>query len=121
MANRDLYAAFARNVRERAAANLERERTRGVELRTSVLDALRSIVVDARREGLCGRVWLFGSFAWGVPGETSDVDLLAEDTRDPDRLAAVVANACGREVHVVRRDRAPEPLVARAVAEGVPV
>ena len=117
----ELLAAFARNVRHQVVRQIERERARAEELRSGVLPIVAAAVARARGEGLCGRAWIFGSFVWGMPGERSDVDVLVEDTRDPDGFAALLARACARDVHVVRRERAPGPLVDRALAEGLAV
>ena len=75
----------------------------------------------ARRDGLCAAAWRFGSYAWRRPGERSDVDLLVDGCRDPDELAAILAAACGRDVHVVRREAAPDSLVTRALSDGKPL
>lgn len=114
----ELLAAFARNVRERIARDLERERVEQDALQRRVVDAVVEAMESARRDGLCGRAWLFGSFAWGQPNERSDVDLLVEGVRDPDQLAAILSAKCRRDVHVIARERAPDSLAARAVATG---
>ncbi len=113
-----LLAAFARTVREKIAQDVERERVAAEKARAGVARAAREAIGEARRRGLCGRAWLFGSFAWGQPGERSDVDVLVEAARDPDAVAALLGEACGRDVHVLRRETAPEALVARALSEG---
>ena len=70
-----------------------------------------------RGAGHCGRVWLFGSFAWGRPGERSDIDLLVEG--DDGEVAWEVSRACHREVHAIALQRAPDSLRERVLAEGV--
>lgn len=111
---RDLRAA----VRAKIARDLARERAESAQRRARVREALPTALAEARRQGLCEGAWLFGSYAWGTPGERSDVDLLVEDCSDPERLASIVARATGTEVHVVDMRDAPEGLRERALAEG---
>lgn len=117
-ADEPTWSDFARVVRAKIARDLVREDERAEELRAVVLPAVAGALSRARRGGLCGAAWVFGSYAWGRPGERSDVDLLVEDCRDPDGLAASVASACERDVHVVTRSAAPVTLVARVLADG---
>jgi predicted nucleotidyltransferase len=116
--HRQLLRAFADAVRAKVASDLERERIRAEELRCLILPAVAAGVERARSDGALSGAWVFGSYAWGEPTERSDVDLLVEGARDPDGVAAIVGEACGREVHVVRRERAAGSLVARVLAEG---
>lgn len=116
-----LLHAFAALVRANIARSLERENAASVELRARVIPAVAAGVERVRREELIGDAWLFGSFAWGRPGERSDVDVLVEQCRDPDRVASILAELCARDVHVVPREQAPEGLVKRAIAEGLPL
>jgi predicted nucleotidyltransferase len=101
------------------AQALAQEQAHSAHLRSRVVPLVQQALVDARGAALCGRVWLFGSYAWGEPTERSDVDLLAEDCPDPDRLAAVVARRTGTDVHVVPNEDAAETLRLRAHQEGV--
>jgi predicted nucleotidyltransferase len=112
------WRPFARAVRAKIESDIEREGALAAERRAGVLPKVARALIEARRAGLCGDAWLFGSYAWGAPGERSDVDLLVEEARDPDAIASVVGGACGLDVHVVERERAPASLVKRALAEG---
>jgi predicted nucleotidyltransferase len=78
-------------------------------------------VARAREKGLLTRAWLFGSFAWGVPSAHSDIDLLLEGARDPFLAAAVIESGLGREVDVLRIERAPRNLLERVLADGLPL
>jgi predicted nucleotidyltransferase len=117
--------ALLRALRERAratiAADVQRERAASEALQARVLPEVRRGVDEARGEGLCRRAWLFGSFAWGLPADRSDVDLLVEGCPDPFLLAAVVSRRCGRDVHAVELERAPESLRSRVLADGTPL
>jgi predicted nucleotidyltransferase len=114
-----LLAAFRRRVDEVIARGLEEEQRAAELLRNSVLAAIRPAIEAARAEGLCGKVWLFGSFAWGSPGERSDVDLLVEG--DDAEVGWRVSRVCPREVHVLRTKDAPASLLSRVLADGVPL
>jgi predicted nucleotidyltransferase len=115
----DLLRAFRRAVQGHFERELVDERGRAEALRTAVLRGVRAAVERARAEGLCSAAWLFGSYAWGQPGERSDVDLLVEDAADPFVVASVVGRACGRDVHVVAMSEAPASLKKRAREDGV--
>lgn len=87
-------------------------------LRAEVVTRVAASVARARRKGLVGRVWLFGSFAWGTPRAESDVDLLLEGASDPFLAAAEIESGLGRETDVVRIERAPAALCRRVLSEG---
>jgi predicted nucleotidyltransferase len=118
-AHRELLDDFRRAVDAKIRTDLEREEALAASLRQEVVPAVRRGLREARRQGLCARAWLFGSYAWGKPSERSDVDLLVESSSDRMLVAAVVSEACGRDVHVVALERAPESLRERARAEGL--
>src|SRR5436190_19510595 len=103
-----LLHALRERVDAKIRADLAAEEQAGQALREQVLAAVRGAVEEARSEGPCGRVWLFGSFAWGQPGERSDVDLMVEG--DDEALARRVEQASGREVHAIRMAEAPASL-----------
>jgi predicted nucleotidyltransferase len=115
----ELLRAFRARVRETVERDLAREAAASEALSAEVLPKLRESVGRAREEGECGRAWLFGSFAWGEPGERSDIDLLVESCPDPDGLAGKVWRACDRPVHVVELRSAPQSLVDRVLADGI--
>lgn len=117
--NRHLLRAFRERVDAKIRADLAAEEQTAQALREQVLAAVRGAVEAARREGPCGRVWLFGSFAWGQPGERSDIDLLVEG--DDTELARRVERACGRDVHAIRMAEAPASLRERVLAHGLPL
>jgi predicted nucleotidyltransferase len=119
--DRALLAAFRRRVVAVIEEDLAREEAAAECRRAVVLPAVSKAVAEARAAGDCRRVWLFGSFAWGEPGERSDVDLLVEGCADPDALAAAVWRVADRPVHVVELERAPATLVERALREGSPL
>ncbi len=112
---------FRTAVRAVIARDLEREAEAAAALRADLVPKVERVVAEARVAGLCGRAWIFGSFAWGSPCEASDVDLLVERCADPFRLASLVAGACGREAHVVDLETAPAGLRDRVIAEGLQV
>jgi predicted nucleotidyltransferase len=87
-------------------------------LRAAVVPRVELAVASARAEGRCLQAWLFGSDAWGLPEEKSDVDLLVAGCREPSRLASLVAGACGRDVHVVELESAPGALRERVLRDG---
>lgn len=115
----DLLRAFRRAVHGHFERELADERERSEALRATVLRDVRVGLERARTEGLCGAAWLFGSYAWGQPGERSDVDLLVEEAADPLMVASVVGRACGRDVHVIAMSEAPATLKQRVREDGV--
>jgi len=68
-----------------------------------------------------GRVWLFGSLAWGRPHAASDVDLLVEGLPAEawSAASALVEAEVGAAVDLVRIEEAPPGLAARVRAQGV--
>jgi predicted nucleotidyltransferase len=115
----DLLADFRRAVREKIERDLRAEGEAAESLRARVLPGLRRVTEEARREGLVGRVWLFGSFAWGQPADESDVDVMVEACRDEVDLALRLQDETGRMVHIVNAAAAPEDLRRRAMDDGV--
>lgn len=115
----ELLRAFRAAVRATVERELENERRDAEARRARVLPEVLRAVTECRSRGLCGRAWLFGSYAWGNPNERSDVDLLVEDCDDAVRMASTVMSACGLLCHVVEREAAPPTLVERALQEGV--
>jgi predicted nucleotidyltransferase len=113
-----LLRAFRERVRAVVARDLELELRDAERLRDETLPKLRGAIAEARVRGECDRAWLFGSFAWGRPGERSDIDVLVEACRNPDGLAALLWRACGRPVHVIELGVAPAGLVDRVAREG---
>jgi predicted nucleotidyltransferase len=114
-----LLHALRERVDAKIRADLAAEEQAAQALRERVLAAVRGAVEQARSAGPCGRVWLFGSFAWGEPGERSDVDLLVEG--DDSALARRVEQASGRAVHAIRLAEAPASLRERVLAHGLPL
>jgi predicted nucleotidyltransferase len=112
-----LLAAFRCAVLAEARRKLAAERAESEALRARVLPLVQQAVASARAAGFCGRVWLFGSFAWGQPEARSDLDLLVEG--DDGEVAYRVGKACGLEVHALRVEQAPATLRARCDAEGL--
>lgn len=113
------WADFRAAVRANIERQLARETAESDARRIDVVTWLRSELVDARSDGEVGQAWLFGSFAWGQPGERSDVDVLVEDCPEPFRLAARISAAFDRDAHVIQRESAPESILQRVLAEGV--
>src|SRR5258708_1937253 len=103
----DLVKAFGRAVRRHFEEEIARENAQGEARRSLAMPALREAIARARADGACGRAWLFGSYAWGQPGERSDVDILAESCADPFLVASIVGRACKLDVHVIDRATAP--------------
>ncbi len=114
-----LLHALRERVDAKIRADVAAEEQVANALREQVLDAVRGAVEAARSEAPCGRVWLFGSFAWGQPGERSDIDLLVEG--DDEALARRVEQVSGREVHAVRLAEAPASLRERVLSHGLPL
>jgi predicted nucleotidyltransferase len=112
-----LLAAFRRRIDAKIQADLAEEDRVAQALREQVLTTVRSEISKARDQGLSGRIWLFGSFAWGQPGPTSDIDVLVEG--DDASVARLIAKTTGREVHAIRVDEAPATLMDRVVTEGI--
>jgi predicted nucleotidyltransferase len=117
----ELYRAFRRAVRAKIAHDLEAEAEAAAERREDVRALLGPVLQQARDRGLCRAAWLFGSYAWGEPGERSDVDILAEACTDPEAVASIVGRATGKDVHVVPLEDAPASLRERVLAEGEPL
>jgi predicted nucleotidyltransferase len=115
----ELLRAFREAVRAKIARDLAGEEAAVVARRLRVRPAIERGVAQARAEGLLSAAWLFGSYAWGEPGERSDVDLLVEGCHDPFLVAGVVGQLTGTEVHVVCLEDAPESLRERVLTEGV--
>jgi len=113
------WSDFRAAVRAQLGRQLEAEAAEAEALRARILPVVREAVQHARAAGEVGRVWLFGSFAWGQPDERSDVDLLVEACPDPFGLAAELWSGCGRPVHAVPLEGAPASLVERARSLGV--
>ena len=117
----DLVRAFGRAVRAHFEEEVANERAQAEARRAAVLPQVRAALARARADGLCGGAWLFGSYAWGEPGERSDIDLLVENCADPFMVASLVGRVCGRDVHVVEMSEAPLSLKERVRADGVPL
>ncbi len=117
----DLVHTFARAVRAHFEAELAREREQAEARRAAVLPSVGAALDRARADGLCGKAWLFGSYAWGEPGERSDIDLLVENCSDPFTVASLVGRACQRDVHVIEMSEAPPSLQERVRQSGVPL
>lgn len=63
---------------------------------------------------------LFGSFARGGQRSDSDIDIaVSGPSVEPLEVAAVLARATGRDVHVVRLHEASIPLLESLIDEGV--
>lgn len=95
--------------RQRAAQHVER-------LRRELPELARGL---AERFSV-GRVWLFGSLAWGHPGAGADIDLAVEDLAASDyfgALASLMERASCR-VDLVRIEDAAESLRERILADG---
>ena len=101
--------------------DLASERRDDDERRARVLPLVRAAVVEARRTGLCGDAWLFGSYAWGDTRPESDVEVLADRCADPIMLAVHIGRATETEVHVIALDKAPAELRERVLRDGVPL
>lgn len=117
----DLYRAFRRAVRAKIARDVAVEAAAADERRERLRRLLKPALEEARSRGLCGPAWLFGSYAWGSPGERSDVDLLVGDCAEPELVASIVGRSTGTDVHVVPIQDAPVELRERVLAEGEPV
>lgn len=115
----ELLRAFASRVRSNIELELEREAETSRELRKTVVPRVHHAVESARASGMCQAAWLFGSFAWGEPRPDSDLDIMVQDCRDPDALAALIMRRTDRMVHVVVAESAPESLRARVLEEGM--
>ncbi|MBC7793588.1 MAG: nucleotidyltransferase domain-containing protein [Clostridia bacterium] len=116
-----LYRAFRRTVIAKIERDLAAERLAATKVLELTMPRVRSSVGEARRQRLCTRAWLFGSFAWGQPTGRSDIDLLLADCLDPDTVAVMVGHVVGRPVHVLKLEEAPASLVERALRDGVPI
>jgi predicted nucleotidyltransferase len=117
----ELVKAFNHTVRRHFAAQIAREREEAEVRRGAVVPLVRQAVARARAEGRCERVWLFGSYAWGEPGDRSDVDILVEGCADSIALASLIGRACERDVHVIDGADALDSLRGRVSAEGLPL
>jgi len=117
----DLVRAFGRAVRAHFDEELTKERGQAEARRATVLPGVRAALERARADGLCGDAWLFGSYAWGEPGERSDIDLLVKDCADPFMVASLVGRVCGRDVHIIEMSEAPPSLKERVQESGVPL
>ena len=114
-----LLAPFRRRVDAKIQADLAEEERAAQVLRQQVMATLRREVSAARGQGVCARVWVFGSFAWGQPEASSDIGLLVKG--DDRLLASRIAKAAKRDVHALRLEEAPATLTERVFAHGVPL
>ncbi len=117
----ELVRAFGRAVRAHFEQEVAKEREQAEARRAAVLPGVRGAIARARAEGLCAEAWLFGSYAWGQPGERSDVDVLVDGCPDPFVVASLVGHSCGLDVHVIEMAEAPASLKERVRADGVPL
>jgi predicted nucleotidyltransferase len=116
-----LLRALHRAVRRHLEQEIAQERAAAAARQVVVVPRVREGIAKARAKGLCHAAWLFGSYAWGEPGERSDVDVFVEGRADTTAIASIVGRACGLDVHVVDSTEAPESLKARVAAEGLPL
>lgn len=116
-----LLRALHHAVRRHLEQEIAQERAVAAARKVAVVPRVREGIAKARAEGLCRAAWLFGSYAWGEPGERSDVDVFVEGRADTMAIASIVGRACGLDVHVVDGAEAPESLKARVAAEGLPL
>ncbi len=116
--DRELLRAFRRAVRSKIERDLEKERDAAAARRQRALPLVARALSEARASGRCAEAWLFGSYAWGQPGEHSDIDVLAAGCPDPDGLAGSIGTLTGTEVHVIRLESAPPDLRDRVLSEG---
>lgn len=117
----DLVRAFGRAVRVHFEEELAKEGEQAEARRRGVLPGVRGAIERARAEGLCADAWLFGSYAWGEPGERSDIDVLVDGCSDPFLVASLVGCACGLDVHVIEMSEASVSLKERVRKDGVPL
>ena len=117
----ELLKAFGRVIRRNFERQIARECEAAETRRSTIVPLVRAAISRARADGLCGAAWLFGSYAWGEPGEGSDVDVFVDGRRDTIAIASIVGRACGLDVHVVDSVEAPESLRARVLKEGQPL
>jgi predicted nucleotidyltransferase len=109
----EIRSAFARRVevdRQRAEASTAASRA-----------ALPALARCLRAFPGVRRVWSFGSLAWGIPHQRSDIDLAVEGLAPLDvfaALAALMAEAPAA-VDLVRLEDAPPALRERILREGV--
>jgi predicted nucleotidyltransferase len=115
----ELVQAFRCAVLRHFEQQVLREGEEAEARKSAIVPLVRQSIARARDEGLCQRAWLFGSYAWGRPGERSDVDILVDGCTDTFRMASLVGRACARDVHVVDWSDAPESLRQRVSAEGL--
>lgn len=115
----ELIQALRRVIRRHLDDQIAGERKAADGRRAEVLPRVRQGIERARAEGWCRRAWLFGSYAWGEPGERSDVDILVEGSRDTFVVASLVGRACGRDVHVIDMSDAPASLKERVLVDGM--
>jgi predicted nucleotidyltransferase len=113
------WADTRRVLLQRFEAEVATEERMAEDLRSRVVPAVIDAVSAARAEGLLGNAWLFGSFSWGTPRETSDIDLLIEDAQDPILVAVRIGERVQRPVHALARESAPRSLVQRVLDEGL--
>jgi hypothetical protein len=116
----ELLSAFARTVRANIRRELADEAAQAESLRLRVVALVEQAVAEVRSQGIDLRAWLFGSFAWGKPGERSDIDILV-DGPALDELAWQIGRKCERMVHAVALGTAPASLRDRVLADGKPL
>jgi predicted nucleotidyltransferase len=114
-----LLRALHHAVRRHFEEEIELEQAAAADRKAAIVPLVREAIARARAGGLCRAAWLFGSYAWGEPGQRSDVDILVEGRADTLAIASLVGRACGLDVHVVDEAEAPESLKVRVAAEGL--
>jgi predicted nucleotidyltransferase len=117
----ELLGLLRQAIRRTFEAQITLEADQARARRAAVIPRVREAIERARQDGMFTRAWLFGSYAWGQPGERSDVDILVTQCADPICVASLVGRACGLDVHVVDWEEASESLRVRALEEGQPL
>lgn len=113
------WTVFRDAVRAQLQRDLEAERARARERERRVRPLLARAIEQGRSQGQCTEAWLFGSYAWGMPTERSDLDILAAGCRDPVALAVTLGELTGLDAHVVSLEKCEPSLLARVLAEGL--
>jgi predicted nucleotidyltransferase len=121
MSSPTTWADYRRAVDRHFAEQIADEQRAGAEARAAMQPRVRDAVARARAAGACGRAWLFGSFAYGVPHAESDVDVMVEGLREfpTDFAVRIGADLGDIHIHVVPFETASASLRARVLAEGV--
>lgn len=98
-------------------AQIAEEQRHGEQLRERILGQVKPIAARALESGICRRLWVFGSYAWGTPTDDSDLDVLVDG--DAEQVARLLSEVMRLPLHVLAFAEAPQSLRDRVQDDGL--